>query len=229
MYGSFPSGTTAIRSRQAVSAVAATALMAVLALAVLAINESNQRVELVYRSSLDEDLNPAAGSGKGGWATGDPEVSWGPGSLDETYYGENSDAPGIPSSYMWATTEAYDPSTGETGLQEGHNNDWIYPDGPAPGPIKGSASHYYNQWKWDSDPGMGGDFAAGPNVPEEDLENENFVANERSNPDHHTSEPYTHESSYGVLEGGIGGEGGRSAVENILNFDPWLMESNGIY
>ena len=37
--------------------------------------------------------------------------------------------------------------------QEGHNNDWIYPDGPAPGPIKGSASHYYNQWKWDSEPG----------------------------------------------------------------------------
>ena len=64
MYGSFPSGTPTVRSRQAVSAVAATALMALLALAVLAINESNQRVELVYRSSLDETLNPAAGSGK---------------------------------------------------------------------------------------------------------------------------------------------------------------------
>jgi hypothetical protein len=63
--------------------------------------------------------------------------------------------------------------------QEGHNNDWIYQDGPAPGPIKGSRSHYYNQWKWDSDPEMGGDFVAGANVPEEDLENENFVANER--------------------------------------------------
>lgn len=59
--------------------------------------------------------------------------------------------------------------------QEGHNNDWIYQDGPAPGPIKGSRSHYYNQWKWDSDPEMGGDFVAGANVPEEDLENENFV------------------------------------------------------
>lgn len=33
---------------------------------------------------------------QGGWATGDPEVSWGPGSLEETYYGENADAPGIP-------------------------------------------------------------------------------------------------------------------------------------
>jgi len=51
----------------------------------------------------------------------------------------------------------------------------------------------------------------------------------QSLPDHHTSEPYTHESSYGVLEGGIDGDGGRSAVENILNFDPWLMESNGVY
>ena len=51
----------------------------------------------------------------------------------------------------------------------------------------------------------------------------------QSYPDHHTSEPYTHESSYGVLEGGIDGAGGKSAVENILNFDPWLMQSNGIY
>ena len=33
---------------------------------------------------------------QGGWAGGDPEVSWGPGSLEETYYGENADAPGIP-------------------------------------------------------------------------------------------------------------------------------------
>jgi hypothetical protein len=32
-----------------------------------------------------------------------------------------------------------------------------------------------------------------------------------------------------VLEGGIDGAGGRSAVENILNFDDWLMDSNGIY
>ena len=51
----------------------------------------------------------------------------------------------------------------------------------------------------------------------------------QSNPDHHTSEPYSHESSYDVLMGGIDGDGGRSSVENILNFDPWLMESNGIY
>ena len=119
-----------MRTRRAASAVAATAFMALLALAALAINESNERTELVYRSSLDSEMNPAAGSGKvssrgqqqraaangtgalrtdkmrpcadvnstgqGGWATGDPEVSWGPGSLDETYYGENSDQPGIP-------------------------------------------------------------------------------------------------------------------------------------
>ena len=55
-----------MRSRRAASAVAASALMAVLALAVLAINESNERVELVYRSSLDPELNPAAGTGKVG-------------------------------------------------------------------------------------------------------------------------------------------------------------------
>lgn len=63
--------------------------------------------------------------------------------------------------------------------QEGHGNDWIYPGGPPPGPIKGSRSHYYNEFKWDSDSETGGDFAAGANVPEEDLDNENFVANER--------------------------------------------------
>lgn len=33
---------------------------------------------------------------QGGWATGDPMTSWGPGSLEETYTGENADAPGIP-------------------------------------------------------------------------------------------------------------------------------------
>jgi len=217
------------RKRRAVSVVAAGAAMALLALAAVAISDSNERTELVYRSSLDNTLNPAAGSGKGGWATGDPMTSWGPGSLEETYTGENADAPGIPSSYLWATSNDYDPSTGETGLQEGHGPDWIYQGGPPPGPIKGSRSHYYNEWKWDSDPETGGDFVAGSNVPEEDLQNENFVANEQSYPDHKTSEPYTHESSYGVLEGGIDGEGGRSAVENILNFDDWLMDSNGIY
>jgi hypothetical protein len=42
-----------------------------------------------------------------------------------------------------------------------------------------SSSHYYNEFKWDSDPETSGDFAAGTNVPEEDLDNENFVANER--------------------------------------------------
>jgi hypothetical protein len=63
--------------------------------------------------------------------------------------------------------------------QEGHGPDWIYQGGPPPGPIKGSRSHYYNEWKWDSDPETGGDFVAGSNVPEEDLQNENFVANEQ--------------------------------------------------
>jgi hypothetical protein len=38
--------------------------MALLVLAALAINESNERTELVYRSSLDSEMNPAAGSGK---------------------------------------------------------------------------------------------------------------------------------------------------------------------
>ena len=159
------------RKRRAVSVVAAGAAMALLALAAVAISDSNERTELVYRSSLDNTLNPAAGSGKvrppiwtrllasglpaphpergasralqercgrpaarlpepcgaggerctalctgrvgdkcasvsprsacsvylqGGWATGDPMTSWGPGSLEETYTGENADAPGIP-------------------------------------------------------------------------------------------------------------------------------------
>ena len=114
-------------------------------------------------------------------------------------------------------------------MQEGHGTDWIYDNGPVPGPIKGARSHYYNEFQWDSDPETSGDFVDGPNVPAEDLENENFVANERSNPDHHTSEPYTHQSSYGVLEGGIGDVNGKSGVANILNFDPWLMNSNNIY
>ncbi len=53
----------------------------------------------------------------------------------------------------------------------------------------------------------------------------------QSNPDHTTSEPYTAASSVGVIDGGIGeqGTGGKSSVENILNFDDWLMQSNGIY
>jgi hypothetical protein len=53
----------------------------------------------------------------------------------------------------------------------------------------------------------------------------------QSNPDHTTSEPYTAASSIGVIDGGIGedGTGGKSSVENILNFDSWLMDSNGIY
>jgi len=53
----------------------------------------------------------------------------------------------------------------------------------------------------------------------------------QSNPDHTTSEPYTAASSIGELDGGIGdaGTGGKSSVENILNFDNWLMDSNGIY
>ena len=57
------------RTRRAVSVVAAAAIMAVLALAAIAINDANERTELVYRSSLDTELNPAAGSGKvrGGW------------------------------------------------------------------------------------------------------------------------------------------------------------------
>lgn len=89
-------GAALARNRRAASVVAAGALMALFALAAVAINDSNERTELVYRSSLDNTLNPAAGSGKGGWATGSPETSWGTGSLDETYVGENADAPGIP-------------------------------------------------------------------------------------------------------------------------------------
>ena len=89
-------GAALARNRRAASVVAAGALMALFALAAVAINDSNERTELFYRSSLDNELNPAAGSGKGGWATGSAETSWGPGSLDETYVGENADAPGIP-------------------------------------------------------------------------------------------------------------------------------------
>jgi len=51
------------RNRRAVSVVAASALMAVLALAAVAINDSTERTELVYRSSLDIMANPAAGTG----------------------------------------------------------------------------------------------------------------------------------------------------------------------
>jgi len=52
------------RTRRAASVVAAAAIMAVLALAAIAINDANERTELVYRSSLDPVMNPAAGSGK---------------------------------------------------------------------------------------------------------------------------------------------------------------------
>lgn len=52
------------RNRRAASVVAASAFMAVLALAAIAINDSTERTELSYRSSLDPVLNPAAGSGK---------------------------------------------------------------------------------------------------------------------------------------------------------------------
>lgn len=51
----------------------------------------------------------------------------------------------------------------------------------------------------------------------------------QSNPDHTTSEPYTAASSYGSMLGGTGGPEGVSSTANILNFDPWLMDSNGIY
>jgi len=212
------------KRRAAVSVVAAGATMALFALAAIAISDSNERTELIYRSSLDTIANPSYGTGKGGFADGD-------GSLEETYYGENADAPGIPASWQWATSMSYDPSTGETGVQEGHADNWILPLGSAPGPIKGARSHYYNEWQWDSDPSTGGDFASGKNVPVSDIYGENFVDNEQSNPDHTTSEPYTAASSIGELDGGIGdaGTGGKSSVENILNFDNWLMDSNGIY
>jgi len=217
--------------------VTVAALMAVAALAAITFNESAERTELIYRSSLDNTQNPAAGSGKGGWSSGDSQVSYGSSQLDDTYYGENSDAPGIPSSYMWATTNAVDPSDKDAGpqVQEGHDNNWIYDNGPVPGPIKGAKSHYYNEWRWDSDPDTSGDFVTGANVPEEDTEagvdpSWNLaVANERSNPDHTTSEPYTAASSYGSMLGGTGGPEGVSSTANILNFDPWLMDSNGIY
>lgn len=207
--------------------VAAGATMSLLAFAAIAISDSNARTELVYRSSLDSTINPASGTGNGGFALGD-------GSLEESYVGENVDAPGIPASYEWATSMEYDPSTGETGVQEGHAPDWILPLGSASGPLKGPKSHYYNEWAWDSDPSTGGDFAAGDKVPVEDIVGENFVDNEQSNPDHSTSEPYTSgvtSSAIGVIDGGIGteGTGGKSSVENILNFDSWLMNSNGIY
>lgn len=54
--------------------------------------------------------------------------------------------------------------------QEGHDNNWIYDNGPVSGPIKGAKSHYYNEWRWDSDADTSGDFVTGANVPEEDTE-----------------------------------------------------------
>ena len=63
--------------------------------------------------------------------------------------------------------------------QEGHADNWILPLGSAPGPLKGSRSHYYNEWQWDSDPSTGGDFVSGNNVPLTDIYGENFVANEQ--------------------------------------------------
>jgi hypothetical protein len=85
-----------VRNRRAVSVVTVAALMAVAALAAITFNESAERTELIYRSSLDNTQNPAAGSGKGGWSSGDAQVSYGSSQLDDTYNGENSDAPGIP-------------------------------------------------------------------------------------------------------------------------------------
>lgn len=102
-------------------------------------------------------------------------------------------------------------------MQYGHGPDWIYEGGPSGGPLRGSRSYYFNEYKTDPD------FTPGKDVPEDDvMDNENMVANEKSLPDHFTSEPYTAASSYEVLTG-------PNAVDNILNFDDWLMDSNGVY
>jgi hypothetical protein len=52
------------RKQRAASVAAATLVMAVMALAAVAIHDSNARTELIYRSSLDSEMNPALGTGK---------------------------------------------------------------------------------------------------------------------------------------------------------------------
>ena len=52
------------KRRAAVSVVAAGATMALFALAAIAISDSNERTELIYRSSLDTIANPSYGTGK---------------------------------------------------------------------------------------------------------------------------------------------------------------------
>ena len=79
------------RGRRAASGVAAGALMAFATIAVLVLHASQRRTELVYRGSIDSMQNPAAGSGKGGWGAAEADF----------YTGENSDAPGTPSSWQW--------------------------------------------------------------------------------------------------------------------------------
>ena len=65
--------------------------MAFATIAVLVLHASQRRTELVYRGSIDSMQNPAAGSGKGGWGAAEADF----------YTGENSDAPGTPSSWQW--------------------------------------------------------------------------------------------------------------------------------
>eukprot|EP00293_Proteomonas_sulcata_P012549 CAMPEP_0184304252 /NCGR_PEP_ID=MMETSP1049-20130417/13803_1 /TAXON_ID=77928 /ORGANISM="Proteomonas sulcata, Strain CCMP704" /LENGTH=180 /DNA_ID=CAMNT_0026616017 /DNA_START=27 /DNA_END=569 /DNA_ORIENTATION=+ len=130
------------------------------------------------------------------------------------YTGFNPDSPNKADVWAWKTQMTPD------GEAWGHGPDWIYQDGwqnPGPGTLKGPASYYYNVLKDDEDAAPAAD------IDPSDIEfTENNVANEQSFPDHSTSEPYAYASSYGSLTG-------PNAVDNILNFDDYLMDSNGIY
>jgi hypothetical protein len=67
-----------------------------------------------------------------------------------------------------ASTLSYSAQHSRTELAE----DWTYGNGLG---AVGPRAYYYNQWKWDED----GDLDASPDLPEDDTDNENFVANER--------------------------------------------------
>eukprot|EP00286_Rhodomonas_abbreviata_P023886 CAMPEP_0181298604 /NCGR_PEP_ID=MMETSP1101-20121128/5875_1 /TAXON_ID=46948 /ORGANISM="Rhodomonas abbreviata, Strain Caron Lab Isolate" /LENGTH=206 /DNA_ID=CAMNT_0023403645 /DNA_START=8 /DNA_END=628 /DNA_ORIENTATION=+ len=197
-------------ARGPVAAAMSATMMAVGALAVsmvLTSSSRSHRVEML--SYTDPAQNPFLGSGNGGWGNGLAADS-----IEGEYMGENPDAPGKATDWQWATT-----TTPDGDFTFGHGKDWIYPDGweqHFPNTLKGPASYYYNELRWDETA------AADESIPEEDTDNYNFVANERSNPDHTTTEPYTHSASVDVLTG-------PNAVDQITGFDDYLMNSNGIY
>eukprot|EP00287_Rhodomonas_sp_CCMP768_P003382 CAMPEP_0196727602 /NCGR_PEP_ID=MMETSP1091-20130531/8540_1 /TAXON_ID=302021 /ORGANISM="Rhodomonas sp., Strain CCMP768" /LENGTH=185 /DNA_ID=CAMNT_0042070235 /DNA_START=83 /DNA_END=640 /DNA_ORIENTATION=- len=185
-------------------------MAAVAMLAVSMLHTTMSGPVVLAASYTDPAHNPFLGSGSGGFGTNPMP----PQTLDEEYMGPNPDSPGKPGDWQWATTQ-----TPDGDFVFGHGPDWIYQDGwqqHIPDTLKGPKSYYYNALRWDENA------QTDESIPEEDADNYNFIANERSLPDHSTTEPYTQSSSLGVLTG-------PNAVDQILGFDDYLMNSNGIY